>query len=94
MAERYAARAMQDAARLNRDGDFRGASKALGGVARRIRRYAGEDGQLGQIAQQLEQDAQAYQAPVSVSKRKSDYFQGQTVSSSRLLSGKRKRSGG
>jgi len=94
VAERYAARAMQAAARLNRDGDFRGASKALGRVARRIRRYADSDVQLGQIAQQLEQDAEVYQAPVSVAKRKTDYFMGQTVSSSRALSGKRKRTSG
>ncbi len=92
VAERYAARAMQDAARLNRDGDYERASRALQGVARRILRYAKGDAQLEQIGQQLEAESHSYRAPVSVSKRKSDYFQGQTVSSSRALSGKRKRS--
>ncbi len=91
VAERYAARAMQVAARLNRDGDFAAASKTLSRVARRISRYAGADDQLDQLSQQLEEESQAYQAPVSMAKRKADYFQGQTVSSARALSGKRKR---
>jgi len=91
VAERYAARAMQDAARLNRDGDFRGASKALRSVARRIQRYAGNDVELTQTTTSLEHEAEEYKVRVSVSKRKADYAVNQATSSARAPSGKRQR---
>ena len=91
VAERYAARAMQDAARLNRDGDFRGASRALKAVARRIERYAGDDADLQQTSVNLQAEAEEYKVRVSVSKRKSDYARSQAASSARSPSGKRQR---
>ena len=91
VAERYAARAMQDAARLNREGDFRGAAKALRGVARRIQRYAGTDGLLQQTSESLCLEAEAYKAPVSQAKRKKDYARSQAQSSSRAVTGERQR---
>ncbi len=91
VAERYAARAMQDAARLNRDGDYQGAAHALRSVARRIQRYAGADAQLNSVSSTLSSEAEAYQAPVSTSKRKADYARSQAQSSSRALTGERQR---
>jgi Ca-activated chloride channel homolog len=91
VAERYAARAMQDAARLNRDGDFRGASRALRSVARRIERYAGDDVELTQTSVSLQEESEAYKVRVSVSKRKTDYARSQAASSARAPSGKRQR---
>lgn len=91
VAERYAARAMQDAARLNRDGDFESAAKALRSVARRIQRYAGDDDALSQTSTTLEEEAGAYRVRVSVSKRKADYARSQAASSARAPSGKRQR---
>jgi len=91
VAERYAARAFKDANKLNRDGDFKLAARALQSVARRIRSYADSDAQLGQLAQQLEQEGEAYQAPVSVAKRKADYYRSSTQAQSRSVSGERRR---
>jgi Ca-activated chloride channel family protein len=91
VAERYAARAMQEAARLNRDGDFRGASRALRAVARRISRYAGNDLSLQQTSVSLQEEAEAYKVRVSVSKRKADYARSQATSSAMDPMGKRQR---
>jgi Ca-activated chloride channel family protein len=91
VAERYAARAMQDAARLNRDGDFRGASATLEAVARRIQRYAGDDLALQNTSTSLAHEAEEYKVRVSVSKRKADYARSQATSSAMGPLGKRQR---
>ncbi|MFH1467076.1 MAG: VWA domain-containing protein [Pseudomonadota bacterium] len=91
VAERYAARAMQEASRRNREGDYKGAAAAIEGVARRVRGYAGQDGQLQGVVQKLEEEAEAYRAPVTESKRKSDYARTQAATSSRDVTGQRQR---
>jgi Ca-activated chloride channel family protein len=91
VAQRYAARAMQDASRLNRDGDFTRAAHALRSVARRIRRYADDDPELLQTSVSLAEEAEAYKVRVSVSKRKADYARSQATASSMGVSGKRQR---
>ncbi len=91
VAERYAARAMQEAAKLNRDGDFRGASDTLKAVARRIQRYAGDDLALRNTSTNLEHEAEEYKVRVSVRKRKADYARSQAQTSARAPSGKRQR---
>jgi hypothetical protein len=91
IAQRYAARAMQEAARRNREGDFAGAAAALQGVARRVREYAGKDAELQEVAQKLDDEAQAYQAPVTEHKRKADFAASQAMTSSRDQMGQRAR---
>ena len=51
VAALYAARARQEAAAANRHRDYEAANRALAGVARRIRGYAGDDRQLQGLRQ-------------------------------------------
>jgi hypothetical protein len=57
VASRHAARARQEAVARNRVGDYAGASRLLRAVARKIRRYAGDDPQILGLAADLEREA-------------------------------------
>lgn len=57
VAQRYAARAREEAAELNRAGDLEKARGVLLATARRIREYAGHDPRLHDIVQELQQAA-------------------------------------
>lgn len=94
VAQLYAARAREDALDLNRRGDFTAAGAALRGVAERIRRYAGSDVALRQIAEQLEGDDRRLSAPMPAMAMKSMQFQSANLARSRDAQGKARRSSG
>ena len=56
----YAARARQEAVRLNRMGDYDGAREALRSTARRIRGYAGDDPELHRIMSELRTESEQF----------------------------------
>jgi hypothetical protein len=64
VAALFAARARQDAVRLNRAGDFVAAVSAMRGVARRVKSYAGSDPALREVVAQLEVDEGRWAAPM------------------------------
>jgi len=62
VAQRYAARAREEAAELNRAGDLERARGVLLATARRIREYAGHDQRLHDLVRELEQTAVRHRA--------------------------------
>ena len=56
----YAARARADATECNRHHDFERARHVMTETARRIRRYAGDDAELGRIADELLRDVETF----------------------------------
>jgi hypothetical protein len=64
VAALFAARARQDAVRLNRAGDFTAAVSAMRGVARRVKAYAGSDPALREVVAQLEVEEGRWAAPM------------------------------
>jgi Ca-activated chloride channel family protein len=73
IAERYAAMAREEAASMNRDGQYRRAARALEAVAHRIQGYAGDDRKLRDIARDLARDAERYSREMSSMQRKMAY---------------------
>ena len=73
VAALHAAKTRRHALRLNRDGDFRGAERAIQACARRIRQYAGEDSELRSIAQSLDADSARMGRDMDVMARKMGY---------------------
>ena len=92
VASRFAARARSEAVARNRAGDYDGASRALRGVAGRIRRYAGDDAEMGHVAESLERDASAaFAAPMAAPALKSAFADSYNVMTSRDASGRARR---
>ena len=88
VAEVFAARARQEAVRLNRAGQFAAARHALAGVASRVRNYAGSDPALRAVVAELQTDAAAYAAPMAEMERKSRHFASSNMVRSRAADGK------
>ena len=84
----FAARARQEAVRLNRAGQFDAARRALNGVAGRVRDYAGSDPALRAVLAELQTDAAAYAAPMMEMERKTRHFASSNVARSRDAQGK------
>jgi Ca-activated chloride channel family protein len=85
----FAARARQEAVRLNRMGDWDGACHALVSVANRIARYAGADPELLALASRLrEVDAPQMAAPMPELNRKQAHFAASAASRGRDEKGK------
>ena len=74
VARIHAARARQEAVRLNRLGEFGGARHALRGVAMRIEDYAGSDTELQELASALLAEETAVSAPMPEMDRKRAHF--------------------
>jgi len=74
VAERYAALAREEAAHLNRDGDYRSAARILERVARKIQGYAGDDVVLIELAEQLLLDSDRYSEVMPAMERKQAFF--------------------
>jgi Ca-activated chloride channel family protein len=74
VAQAYAALARREAGRLNRDGDFTGASRRLTVVARRIRSYAGDDPLLRELVALLEKDAVVHEVRMGAAALKAGYM--------------------
>lgn len=92
VARIHAARVREEALLLNRRGDFAAAGAALRGVAERIRRYAGSDAALAQLAEGLERDRRALEAPMPAMAMKTMQFQSSNAARSRDAQGKARRS--
>jgi hypothetical protein len=83
----FAARARQEAVRRNREGDYRGARAILEATARRIRSYAGDDGELQRIAAALLREAGTFERVMPERSRKVAYAQSAYTLQSRTLDG-------
>ena len=88
----FAARARQEAVRLNRVGDFRGARAVLEATARRIRSYAGRDAELLQIADELVGQAAMFERVMPERSRKVAYAESAYALQSRFVDGSAMRS--
>jgi hypothetical protein len=84
----YAARARQEAVRLNRAGDFDRAREVLRATARRIGGYAGDDPELHRIMSQLRAESEQFHRAMSERTRKVHYAHSQWEMRSRDIEGK------
>jgi Ca-activated chloride channel family protein len=91
VARIFAARARLEAVRLNRDGDFVGARRAVRGVARRIGSYAANDAELQTLSGQLLAEETAFMAPMMEMDRKRAHFAASNIQRTRGLEGKAER---
>ena len=83
VARIYAARARQEAVRLNRVGEYSAAKQALRGVAQRIKGYAGSDTQIADVATSLETDIAAFEAPMAAMELKRHHYDSANIQRSR-----------
>lgn len=74
VATQFAARARQEAVRLNRLGDFAAARHVLVATAKRIRGYAGRDPVLRGLIAELEGEVDTFTAPMSAMSLKEAHF--------------------
>jgi Ca-activated chloride channel homolog len=88
VASVFAARARQEATRLNQSGAYPAAQAALAAVAKRIRGYAGDDAGLGRIVASLESDASTLAAPMPAAALKSMHFASYAAARTRTAEGK------
>ncbi|MGI8929248.1 MAG: vWA domain-containing protein [Candidatus Limnocylindrales bacterium] len=88
VARVFAARARQDATRLNRSGDFPAAQAALDAVAKRIRSYAGRDPEMRALIADLERDASNLAAPMPAAALKEMHFASYATAKMRMADGK------
>lgn len=87
VATQFAARARQEAVRLNRQRDFDGARHVLEATARRIREYAGRDTRMREIIAELSAEAERFAAPMSALHLKEAHFASSTLARMRAPSG-------
>jgi hypothetical protein len=93
VATLYAARARAEATEANREGDFRRARRALEGTAKRIREYAGNDGELLAMATRLGEEDVAVFASTHMAARdlKVAMYAAEVSSKGRTYDGKARR---
>ncbi|HYO43706.1 MAG TPA: VWA domain-containing protein [Candidatus Limnocylindrales bacterium] len=91
VARLFAERAKQDAVRLNREGRYDDAKRALDGVRKRVHAYAGSDPVLRELVDQLSEEQVEFAAPMPEMMRKRAYFASSTVSRARTADGKSRR---
>jgi Ca-activated chloride channel family protein len=87
VARLFAARARQEAVRLNRDGDYSHARRAMTATAERIGAYAGTDPELRDVMTALVGDAAVFAAPMPEPSRKQAHFASANLLRSRDASG-------
>ena len=83
----FAARARQDAVKLNRLGEFQEARLELRDVAKRIAGYAGSDQELRRLVANLQEEEQHFAAPMPELHRKSAHAMASYVQRSRAPHG-------
>lgn len=88
VARIFAARARQEAVRLNRAGAFEDAARGVRAVANRIRGYAGRDPELLGIVAKLEGDLMEFSAPMPEQSRKTHHFAASNMARSRDVQGR------
>lgn len=87
VARMFAARATQEAVRLNREGDYRRAADLLERTAARIRSYAGNDTELRAIVDELNARHVVMEAPVPEYDRKQMHYASSNMARSRTVQG-------
>ena len=87
VARQFAARARQEALLRNRQGDFEAAARALKGVARRIRAYAGRDVELRALLSELEAEQPVYMMAMTPMDLKQRHFATSNLARSRTAQG-------
>ena len=87
----YAARARQEAVRLNRMGDYDGAREVLRATARRIRGYAVDDPELHRIMSELRAESEQFHRAMPERLRKQHYAMSRQHMRSRDIEGKARR---
>jgi Ca-activated chloride channel family protein len=88
VAHLFAERARQAAVRLNREGAYDDARRALEGVRRRVAAYAGSDPELREIVAELRDEMPAYAAPMPELARKQRFYASNTMARMRTPDGK------
>jgi Ca-activated chloride channel homolog len=88
VARLFAARARQDAVARNRAGDYTGARRVLEATAGRIREYAGHDGDLTDLVEDLVREERVFAAPMAEPSRKQMHFASANMLRSRDASGR------
>jgi len=83
----FAARAMQEAVRLNRNGEYGQAGTLVASTASRIRSYAHRDPELRRLADELAAQSVRFGAPVPDALRKQAYFASSNIARSRTSEG-------
>jgi Ca-activated chloride channel family protein len=91
VARLFAERAKQDAVKLNREGRYDDAKRALDGVRKHVHAYAGSDPVLREMVDELSEEQVQYAAPMPEMLRKQAYFASSTVSRARTMDGKSRR---
>ena len=74
VASQFVARARLEAVRLNRNGEYDAARRALEATAKRIRSYAGRDARLRELITELERETQVFAAPMPAMALKEAHF--------------------
>ena len=87
VARMFSARATQEAVRLNRRGDYQGASRLLRSTAGRIRTYANRDASILAQADALESTGSTFEARVAEPMLKQAYYSSANVARSRTVQG-------
>lgn len=91
VATQFAARARQEAVRLNRAGDYAAARQVLDSTGRRIRSYAGRNPKLREIVGELESEGQAFSAPMAPMALKEAHFASANLARTRDALGRSRR---
>ena len=91
VARLFAERAKQDAVRLNREGRYDDARRALEGVRNRVHAYAGSDAVLCELVGELSEEQVHYAAPMPEMMRKAAYFRSSNLARMRTADGKSRR---
>jgi Ca-activated chloride channel family protein len=84
----FAARARQEAIRLNRAGDFEGARRILMATRARIEAYAGNDPEIRAVLRTLDEEQVVYAAPMAEAVRKQAYYSSANALRSRDFQGR------
>ncbi len=92
VARVFAARARQEAVRLNRAGDFDASRKVLKSTGRRVAEYAGRDPELRKVVEELEREAVVMAAPMLEMDRKAAFAVGAYALQSRAPDGQARKS--
>jgi hypothetical protein len=88
VARLFAERARQEAVRLNREGRYGEAGKALEGVRHRVAAYAGSDPELRAIVSELVADAPVFAAAMPEMDRKARHYASSNIARMRTVDGK------
>ena len=88
VATQFAARARQEAVRLNRAGDYGSARRVLDATGRRIRAYAGRDPELRGLVGELASEGDTFAAPMPALALKDVHFASANLARTRDAQGR------